>query len=163
MTMLTQGCQLFALMPSKTNPAEKEVLHVTCVTSFSPGGNPADQIEVTDIESDVKRFVKGLRTPAQATIGINVSPEEPSHIRLHEQSEADGDTNTKWALGFADGKGIKPTLNATKDDWELPTTRSWFVFDGYVADFPLNTEPNSIVKSEVPIQRSGGSQWIKKA
>ncbi|MNT93817.1 hypothetical protein D3C72_2353800 [compost metagenome] len=55
-----------------------------------------------------------------------------------------------------------PTLNTEGDDFELPTTRTWFVFQGYVADFPFDFAANSVVSTAVSIQRSGGSAWIKK-
>jgi hypothetical protein len=49
------------------------------------------------------------------------------------------------------------------DDFDLPATRTWFVFQGYVADVPFTFAQNAVVASTVSIQRSGGSAWIRKA
>ncbi len=67
MSILTQGTQVFALVPSATNPAVLEILEIECATAFSPGGNPADQIEVTCLSDKVRRYMRGLRTPGQAS------------------------------------------------------------------------------------------------
>nr|WP_280139864.1 phage tail tube protein [Pseudomonas panipatensis] len=48
-------------------------------------------------------------------------------------------------------------------DFVLPPTRTWFVFDGYVADFPFDFQNNSTVKTSAAIQRSGPGAWVRKA
>ncbi|WP_366525632.1 phage tail tube protein [uncultured Microbulbifer sp.] len=45
----------------------------------------------------------------------------------------------------------------------LPDSRTWFTFEGYVADFPFDFQQNSLVTGEMSIQRSGGSAWTVKA
>lgn len=69
----------------------------------------------------------------------------------------------KWAVGWSDGKDVLPTVNTKGDGFELPATRTWFTFDGYVSDFPFNFALNAVVTTTVTIQRTGGSAWIKKA
>lgn len=66
-------------------------------------------------------------------------------------------------VGWSDGKGVVPTVNTKGDNFELPATRTWFAFDGYVSDFPFNFALNAVVTTTVTIQRTGGSTWIKKA
>ncbi|HGN2621276.1 TPA: phage tail tube protein, partial [Pseudomonas aeruginosa] len=44
----------------------------------------------------------------------------------------------------------------------LPPTRTWFVFRGYVSDFPFDFAANAVVTSTATIQRSGGSAWVLK-
>lgn len=161
MSMLTQGTQLFGLVPDKTDPTKLVVLTIECMTNFNPGGNPADQIEDTCMESDTRTYKRGLRTPGQATVSINADPRNDSHVRLHELSETDEDLDITWAVGWSDGKS-KPTVNTAGDDFELPDNRTWFVFKGYVSDFPFNFETNSVVKTEVQIQRSGKGIWVRK-
>lgn len=104
-----------------------------------------------------------LRTPGTASLGLNADPTNASHIRLHQLSEAKGDTGVKWAVGWSDGKDVLPTVNTKGDGFELPATRTWFTFDGYVSDFPFNFALNAVVTTTVTIQRTGGSAWIKKA
>ena len=161
MSILTQGTQVFALVPPFTGPGPKTVMAIECATSFDPGGSPAEQVEETCLEDQERRYKKGLRTPGQATLGLNADPNSPSHIRLHQLSEADGDTTIKWVVGWSDGTA-PPTLNTAGDDFELPESRTWFAFQGYVADFPFSFAQNAVVASTVSIQRSGGSAWIRK-
>jgi hypothetical protein len=240
MSILTQGTQVFALVPTVLNPSLFEVMEIECATAFSPGGNPADQIEVTCLSDAVRRYMRGLRTPGQASLTLNADPRNASHIRLHQLSEDDSVESIRWVVGWSDGKGILPTVgtsgslaaislgdggsgyttapsvaitggggtgatataviaggevtgfNITNpgsgyttpptialtggggtgaaatavlgegDDFVLPSTRTWFVFDGYVSDFPFDFAANAVVTTAATIQRSGGSAWIRK-
>lgn len=162
MAMLTQGTQIYVLAPSAADPSVMEVLEIECATAFTPGGNPADQIETTCLSDNVRSYLRGLRTPAAATLTINADPRNPSHIRLHELSEDDSIEDLGWAVGWSDGRGIAPTVNADGDDFELSSDRTWFVYRGYVADFPFDFAANTVVTTAATIQRSGGSAWIRK-
>lgn len=239
MSILTQGTQVYALMPPLTGNGPSTVMEVECATAFEPGGSPAEQIEDTCLSSQERTYKKGLRTPGQASLTLNADPNNASHIRLHQLSEANGNTSIKWAVGWSDGvaaptvatvgslDGITvtaggsgyttaPTVTLTggggsgaaavavleddevvainitnpgtgytsaptvgftggagagaaataavnlEEDFVLPPSRTWFVFEGYVADFPFNFAANAVVSSAVSIQRSGGSAWIKK-
>ena len=162
MSMLTQGTQVYALIPSVANPSTLEVVEIECATALSPGGNPADQIETTCLSETVRRYMRGLRTPGQASLTLNADSRNASHIRLYQLSEDDSIESVSWAVGWSDGKGIPPTVNVAGDDFELPTTRTWFIFEGYVADFPFDFAANTVVTTAATIQRSGGSAWIRK-
>ncbi|QXH44280.1 phage tail protein [Pseudomonas xanthosomatis] len=161
MSILTQGTQVFALMPPLSGTGPFTVVEVECATAFNPGGAPKEQIEDTCLSSNERTYKPGLRTPGQASLTINADPNSASHVRLHQLSEANGDTTMKWAVGWSDGTAA-PTLNTEGDDFELPESRTWFVFEGYVADFPFDFAANAVVSTAVSIQRSGGSAWIKK-
>lgn len=156
MSKLTQGTQVYFI-----DPDDLSVIAIDCATSFNPGGNPADQIEDTCLESEVRTYKKGLRTPGAASLTINADPEKASHTRLHELSEDDTDRNVKFAVGWSDGTAA-PTADSD-GDWVLPSTRTWFTFDGFVSDFPFDFAANSVVTTSVSIQRSGGSTWTPKA
>ena len=162
MSILTQGTQVYALIPSVANPSTLEVVEIECATAFSPGGNPADQIENTCLSQTVRSYMRGLRTPGQASLTLNADPRNASHVRLHQLAEDDSIENVSWAVGWSDGKGIAPTFNTEEDDFELPTTRTWFIFAGYVSDFPFDFAANTVVTTAATIQRSGGSAWIRK-
>lgn len=150
------------LVPSAADPAVFEVLEIECATAFSPGGNPADQIEVTCLSDKVRRYLRGLRTPGQASLTLNADPRNASHVRLHQLSEDDSIESLAWAVGWSDGIDIPPTVNVGGDDFVLPPSRTWFVYDGYVADFPFDFAANTVVSTAATIQRSGGSAWIRK-
>lgn len=161
MSILSQGTQIYALVPPLTGTGPKTVLAIECATAFNPGGAPADQIEDTCLEDTVRSYKKGLRTPGQASITLNADPDNASHIRLHQLSEAEGDTTIDWAVGWSDGIA-PPTLNTAGDGFELPESRTWFTFQGYVSDFPFDFAANAVVSTAATIQRSGGSAWIRK-
>lgn len=155
MSIKTQGSKLFVI-----DPDNDEILAVDCMTSFNPGGAPADQLEDTCMEdtSGTRTYKPGLRTPGQASISINADPANPSHVRLFELSQGDV-VNLHWALGWADGTAV-PTVDS--GGFDLPTSRTWFLFDGYVADFPFDFALNALVTSSVSVQRSGAGQWVVK-
>lgn len=159
MSVLTQGTQIYFIDPEfdSNGPGVREV---ECATTFTPGGNPADQIEDTCLSATSRSYKPGLRTPGQATLGLNADPENESHVRLHQLSETDPSPTLKWAVGWADGTSV-PTLDSS-GDFELPTDRTWFVFEGYVSDFPFDFAANTVVTTQAAIQRSGGSAWIRK-
>lgn len=162
MSVLTQGTQIYFIDPEydTDGPGVREI---ECATTFSPGGNPADQIEDTCLAATTRSYKPGLRTPGTASLGLNADPANESHIRLHELAESDPSPVLRWAIGWADGIDIPPTLDTSGEDFDLPSTRTWFVFEGYVSDFPFDFSANTVVTTEATIQRSGGSQWIPKA
>lgn len=161
MSILTQGTQVYVLVASATTPDTLAVMEVECATAFNPGGAPKEQIEDTCLSAKERSYKPGLRTPGQASLTVNADSKNASHIRLHEMSEADGDTTVRWAVGWSDGTAA-PTVNADGDDFELPDSRTWYVFQGYVSDFPFDFAANSVVTTAATIQRSGGSAWIRK-
>jgi len=162
MSMLTQGTHVFVLAPVAATPGTFEVLRIKKATMFNPGGSPADQLDDTDLDdTEAKRSRKGLRTPGSASLTVKADPREPSHARLHELSEANDDLNYKWAIGWSDGTE-PPTLNVAGDDFELPATRTFCLFDAYVADFPFDFASNTLVMTAATLQRSGPLRWSRK-
>lgn len=155
MSVLTQGTQVYFI-----DPDTLAVTAVQCATALNPGGQPADQIEDTCLESFVRSYKKGLRTPGQAALTMNADPQNTSHVRLHALSEENLDRSIKWAVGWSDGTAA-PTADSD-GNFILPNTRTWFTFDGYVSDFPLDFAQNTIVVTAATIQRSGGSTWTPK-
>ncbi|NMY89826.1 phage tail tube protein [Pseudomonas oryzihabitans] len=170
MAMLTQGTQIFALVPPSTGTGKNTVMEIEGVTAFNPGGNPADQIDTTTLKDQDRTFEKGLRTPGSASMTIQADATKASHVRLHELSQAAGKNTVRWVVGFSDGpkddKGAPtavPTANTDGTDFVLPTTRTWFIFDGYVSDFPFDFATNSVVSTAATVQRTGGSTWQRKS
>ncbi|WP_371263218.1 phage tail tube protein [Pseudomonas sp. NBRC 111118] len=69
------------------------------------------------------------------------------------------------SVSFTGGAGTGAAATASvnsEPDFTLPTSRTWFLFDGYVADFPFDFAANAVVTTAASIQRSGGSAWIRK-
>nr|WP_240459593.1 phage tail tube protein [Pseudomonas putida] len=72
---------------------------------------------------------------------------------------------SKPSITLTGGAGTGAAASAVlgeADDFVLPSTRTWFLFDGYVADFPFDFAANAAVTTAATIQRSGGSAWIRK-
>jgi len=163
MSVLTQGTQLYVL-------ANGAVSEVECITAFSPGSNPADQIEDTCLSEKTDRtYKRGLRTPGQASLTLNADPKNTSHIMLYNLSISDdeADQDLTFAIGWSDGEA-SPTVAAdgatgAVDGLVLPDSRTWFVFKGYVSDFPFDFAANTVVSSSASIQRSGAAVWVPKA
>lgn len=167
MSVLTQGTQIFFIDETGSAPA---VVKVECATTFSPGGSPADQIDDTCLEAKERSYKSGLRKPGTASMGLNADPQIESHVLLHELSEMNPSPTLKWAVGWADGPkdangdpdpAGEPGLDSN-GDFDLPDSRTWFLFEGYVSDFPFDFTQNAVVTTSASIQRSGGSSWIKK-
>lgn len=127
MAILSQGSQVFALAPTAADPEVLEVLSIACATAFTPGGNPADQIETTCLEDADRQYLPGLRTPASATLTVNFDPSEPSHVRMFELSQMNPPPTLSWALGWSDGP-----RNAVGENTALPTVGASGVVSGAV-------------------------------
>ncbi|WP_372240736.1 phage tail tube protein [Pseudomonas sp. CK-NBRI-02] len=69
--------------------------------------------------------------------------------------------SVSFSGGDGSGAAASASLN-TEPDFTLPNSRTWFLFDGYVADFPFDFAANAVVTTAASIQRSGGSAWIRK-
>ncbi len=159
MSVLTQGTQFFVL-------ANNVVSEIECITSFSPGSNPADQIEDTCLsERSTRTYQKGLRTPGEATVGLNADPANESHIMLSNLAESSDQTVLTFAVGWSDGTEAptySPDNNNAVEGLSLPSTRTWYVFRGYVSDFPFDFQSNSVVQTSATIQRSGQGVWVPR-
>jgi hypothetical protein len=66
------------------------------------------------------------------------------------------------AGGGGTGATATAALSAGGCDFALPTSRTWNTFEGYVSGFPFNFALNSVVQSDVSIQRSGDNFWYPK-
>lgn len=163
MSVLTQGTQLFVL-------ANGAVSEVECITAFSPGSNPADQIEDTCLsEKNDRTYKRGLRTPGAASLTLNADPKNASHIMLYNLSISDeeADQDLTFAIGWSDGEAAPAAASSgtsgAVDGLALPDSRTWFVFKGYVSDFPFDFAANTVVSTSASIQRSGSAVWVPKA
>jgi len=162
MSMLTQGTQVYALVPPASGTGANTVLEIEGLITFNPGGTPADQIETTTLKDKARTYKKGLRTPGNASGTVQADPNIPGHVRLAQLAAADGDTTLKWAIGFSDGTAA-PTVASGGSDFTLPTSRTWFTFDGYVSDFPFDFATNTVVTTALAIQRTGAGAWQPKS
>lgn len=158
MTIKSQGTDLYTI-----DPATGALLDVGCITSLDGIDTAIDQIETTCLNSLSRTYEAGLATPGAATFGLQFDPAEVNHVRLHQLKTAG--TQLKWAIGFSDGTAAPTTGtdSAGDDEFVLPPTRSWLVFDGYMNSFPFTFGLNTMVTSTVGIQVSGEPVLIPKS
>lgn len=158
MTIKSQGTDLYTI-----DPATGTLLDVGCITSLDGIDTAIDQIETTCLNSLSRTYEAGLATPGAATFGLQFDPAEVNHVRLHQLKTAG--TQLKWAIGFSDGTAA-PTAGTDStgdDEFVLPPTRSWLVFEGYMNSFPFTFGLNTMVTSTVGIQVSGEPVLIPKS
>lgn len=154
MAVKTQGTDLFVI-----DPADESLIEVGCVTSIDGIDTALDQIETTCLSGSARTYLAGLATPGTATFGINTDPSDPSHVRLHQLKVAG--TTLQWALGWSDGTA-NPTVDSA-GNFNLPNTRSWITFEGFMNSFPFSFQQNSVVQSTVGIQVSGEPALVPAA
>lgn len=158
MSALTQGTHVYLLHENGGTP---EVVKIAKVTGFNPGGTPASQIDDTTLDDLTHmQYRAGLGEPGQATISINADPAEASHVTLHQISETNPREIVTVAVGWSDGTDA-PTV-AAGGGLDLPTNRTFYTFDCYVADFPFDFQGNALVATQVTLQRTGGGTWSPK-
>lgn len=152
MAKKTQGMRLYAIDP------DTESVLTICVTSIDGIDTTNEQIETTTLCDDARTYVSGLATPGQVSYGIQTDPSDSTHVRLHAL-KVRGDT-LNWALGWSDGTAA-PTVDSG-GTFDLPTTRSWIRFQGFMTNFPFAAELNGVVRSTVSVQVSGEPELIAK-
>lgn len=154
MALKTQGTELYLI-----NPAGDLVVAVGCVTSIDGLDATRDQIETTCLEAQDRTYQAGMKTNAAFTFGINFDPADSSHAVVEDLFQ-DG-TEVAFAIGLADGTA-DPTVDSTGSEFDLPATRSWIAFRGYVSSFPLSMPLNDVIRATVGVQPSGPRAIVRK-
>jgi hypothetical protein len=162
MPRLVQGTQVWFVDPETDEPRQ-----IQQVTDFNPGGSPIEGIDTTTINDYTRENTPGLRAPGQATMTVNLEPQNNSHRRLFElfqENPADHtDKTLNWIIGWSDGTST-PTADSALNP-VLPTTRTWYTFSGYIVDFPTAFPLGGVVNANIPIQRTGDNAsgtWQRK-
>jgi hypothetical protein len=140
---------LYLIVPAEdAEPAE--LLRVGCVTNLTGISATRDQIETTCLESPARTYEAGMPTPGTATFTINFEPEDASHLAVHSLFRSGNKVD--WAIGWSDGTA-DPALD-TDDTFDIPDTRTWILFNGFVNDVPFDFALNTVVTSNIGIQLS---------
>ncbi len=145
MAKATKGTVLYVI-----DPADDSVLIVGCTTNIDGIDTTLDQQETTCLADTARTYIAGMATPGAATFTINFDPEDASHVRLHQLKVAG--TSLKWAVGI--GPGDPPTVDSNAE-FNLPTTRAWITFDGFMNSYPFSFPLAGLITSNVGVQVSG--------
>lgn len=154
MAIETQGTKLYVI-----DPDDESLIEVGCVTSIDGVDTTTEQIETTCLEDTARTYTSGLATPGSATFGINTDTSDATHVRLHAL-KVRGDT-LQWVVGWSDGT-TDPTVDSA-GAFNLPTSRSWLQFSGFMSSYPFSFQQNAVVQSTIGIQISGEPQLFAKA
>lgn len=145
MAKATKGTVLYVI-----DPADESVLIVGCTTNINGIDTSVEQNETTCLADLARTYEAGMAVPGAATFTINFDPADESHVRLHQLKKAG--TSLQWAIGI--GPGAAPTAD-TGGSFELPTSRPWLTFEGYMNSYPFEFPLAGFVTSNVGIQVSG--------
>lgn len=157
MGIKSQGTHLFLRL---RNSSGQTALKMKCPTGIQGLGGPRDQIDSTCLDDiDDRQYEAGLGNPGQVNVPFNYDPQHASHQLLFDLKDAG--TTEQWLTGLSDGSAA-PTFDSNGDFLPM-TTRSGFVFDGYVADVNIDVATNDIVKGTMILQRSGKVRPFYKA
>lgn len=144
MAQKTQGTELFYVKDAST------IVKVGKVTGVTGTGGAASQIDTTDLDSTEMEYIAGLPNPGSVAAPLNFDPSVEVHQDLYALFQS-GESKT-WIIGLSDGTA-PPTIAAGVITW--PTTRTYFDFNGYIADLPIDAAVNSKLESQMTVQRSG--------
>src|SRR5690625_1576341 len=135
MAVKTQGTNV-----DRLNPGGGDIRGVACVTSSSRIYSTLEEIETTCLSATSRAYESALDTPGTANFTTQFDPENPVHIQLLNWKKL-GKTLV-WAVGFrqqdaieqgVDPDGPESTTDSNGDYiLDLPDTRSWIVFEGYM-------------------------------
>jgi len=143
MAIKTQGTKLYAIGASDT-------LLSICATNISVGSASSSEIDTTTLCSSTKTYLSGVQESPEVTFTILFDPTSAAHAALLALKKSS--TSLKFAIGLSDGTA-DPTV--TTGDFTLPTTRSWIAFDGFIKDFPLDFQGDSVINSQLTVKASG--------
>lgn len=144
MSMNVQGSRLWF-----RDPANDAIVEVGCVTNLDGVDASREQNDVTCLSDEARRLEAGLLTPGAATFSINFDAGDASHVRLHELYRAG--TTLDWALGLSDGTA-PPIIIDSNGNFNLPTTRTFLTFEGYVSSFPWTLAVGAKVVNNIGLQ-----------
>ena len=150
MSVKTKGTQLWVEVVAS---AGCSWVQIGCPTGISGFGGSKSQIDETCLDSEEMEFGPGMASPGAITVNLNFDPSVVSHQELWDLFE--NDAVRRFAIGLSDGPMTDlPTFDSACTA-SFPSTRTFFEFEGYVADMPLEFALNANVTSAVSIQRSG--------
>jgi hypothetical protein len=146
----TRGTQIYVAVPNTS--AGWDMVKIGCPTSLTGLGGAAAKLDDTCLDDEEMAYSPGMPDPGPVSIPINFDQDFDSHRLLRAMYRSQ--EKRTFIVGASDGKDIPPTVNGS-GVITYPSTRTFFSFEGYVADFPIDFAVNSLQKSNLQVQRSG--------
>lgn len=140
----TQGTELWYLS------APNVMTKVGKVTGLTGTGGPNNKIDTTDLDSTEKESIAGLPDPSAINCPINFTPSLAAHQALYALWQSGAEV--PWVVGLSDGTAPPTAASGTIT---FPTTRTFYQFQGYIADFPIDAAVDSKLETAMTVQRSG--------
>lgn len=159
MSQSSQGTQLWFV-----DTATNDLVEVTCPTAITLSAAAREQLDVTCLGDTERRYKRGLGNPSTVTFSVFFDTSDVSHVLLEDMLLSNDTTgeqeNTTFIVGLGDGVSV-PTAD-TSGDLTFPTTRSFYTFEGYVSDGPLDIQIAAENTVEFSIQMSGNRVPYRK-
>lgn len=159
MSQTSQGTQLWFV-----DPATNDLVEVTCPTAITLSAAAREQLDVTCLGDSTRKYKRGLGNPTTVTFSVFFDTSDVSHVLLEDMllsnSTNEEDENVTFVVGMSDGTAA-PTAD-TSGDLTFPTTRSYYTFEGYVSDGPLDIQIAAENTVEFSIQMSGNRVPYRK-
>lgn len=149
----TQGTSVYVFDGTK-------VTKLDCITGIDLGGDSTTRVDLTCLdETSSKSYVSGLSDPGEGSLTFNLDTANASHLAalLLAENKAVG---VKFFIGTSDGLGA---VTATGGNVTVPTTRSWWKFEGSLSSPVPSFEADAVVGYTVTLNRSTKVTFTPKA
>lgn len=152
----TQGCSLY-ILDDVTVPGTPAVLKIGAVKGLTSIGGSATDIDISNMDSQIKEFAKGLLDGGAPAFDIIFNTKDASHILLHTLATLGTGATKQWYFGFSDGStpAAPPTVVSTV--LTPPAGRSGVSFLGYVKQFQIDAATDSVLMGKLSLKASGGT------
>lgn len=138
----SQGTQLYGVIGGA-------IVAFTCPKAFTFGEDSFSKIDSTCLDSDTKDYERGLRDPGEGSVQIDLDDENASHMQLIQLAESG--EKIQWYVGSSHTK-TPPTMDGS--DIDLPETRIWWSFEGYLNPAAPTIEQDALVNYTFTLVRT---------
>jgi hypothetical protein len=153
-------------MDDVTVPATPAVLKVGAIKGITGMGGATTDIDISNMDSIVKEFAKGLLDGGSPSFDIIFDPQNAGHGLLNSLSTLGTGAVKQWYFGFSDGTGQLPTLVGTAPNQVLTapgaTKRSGLNFDAFVKQFQIDAAADGALMGKCALKTSGAYVLSKK-
>lgn len=108
------------------------VVAVQCAKELELGTDTEEDIDVTCLEDEEDNFDPGKKTPGEGSLAIDLDDENSSHLKLIALSKTAPRKKVTWYLGSSNSDEPPTIVAGPPSTISLPTTRTWWVWTGYL-------------------------------